>query len=91
MSYILRIAIHEKSWERQLSEIIQLCKDVNIEEVYLMEQCHQVIMSPYPISKHKRMANIYKKMKVELERNGIIYSVNIATIIGHCDTKTSSS
>jgi hypothetical protein len=87
MSYALRVVIHEEQWEKQLEDIVWICHTANIEEVYLKEQCHQILMSPYPLEKHKRMADIYKKIAERLEREGILFSINIATIVGHIDCK----
>lgn len=87
MSYALRVVIHEEQWEKQLEDIVWICHTANIEEVYLKEQCHQILMSTYPLEKHKRMADIYKKIAERLEREGILFSINIATIVGHIDCK----
>ena len=87
MSYILRAVIHEDRWETQLKDIIWLCKKVGIDEVLLKEQCHQILMSPFPLEKHKRMAQIYKLMITELKKEKIKCGVNIATIVGHVDCK----
>ena len=87
MSYALRVVIHEEQWKRQLEDIIWICHTADIEEVYLKEQCHQILMSPYPLEKHERMAEIYKKMADRLEKEGIFFSINIATIVGHIDCK----
>lgn len=89
MSYILRAVIHEDRWETQLKDIIWLCKKVGIDEVLLKEQCHQILMSPFPLEKHKRMAQIYKSMFSELKKEKIKCGVNIATIVGHVDCKLS--
>ena len=56
MNYILRAVIHEDQWERQLDDIVWVCHEAGIEEVYLKEQCHQILMSPFPMEKHRRMA-----------------------------------
>ena len=40
---------------------------------------------PYPLAKHRRMAAIYAQMAEELRRAGIIFSVNLASLIGHSD------
>jgi hypothetical protein len=85
MKFILRQTIHEFTWERQLSEIIALCKASGIDEVMLMEQSHQIVMVPYPLEKHRRMTTIYQHIAKVLKKEGIDYSVNIATIIGHSD------
>ncbi len=87
MSYVLRVVIHEEQWERQLEDIVWICHTANIEEVYLKEQCHQILMSPYPLEKHRRMVAVYKKIAERLEREGILFSINIATIVGHIDCK----
>ena len=85
MLYILRQTILEASWERQLAEILELAKDVLIEEVMFMEQSHQIVMVPFSIEKHRVMSGIYKIMGQRLKEVGIDYSVNIATIVGHAD------
>ena len=85
MRYILRQTILESTWKRQINEIIELSKKVPIEEVMFMEQSHQIMMVPYPLSKHKVMANIYKNIAQQLKEVGIDYSINIATIVGHSD------
>lgn len=86
MRYIIRCAVHEPYWERQLEDLVSICHSAGIEEVLLMEQCHQIIMSPYPLEKHRRMADIYSHMAERLRGEDIEYSVNIATIVGHADT-----
>ena len=89
MKYILRVVIHENAWERQMEDIVALCHYASIEEVFLKEQCHQILMSPFPLEKHKRMVEIYKKIGVRLKKEGIHFSINLATVIGHCDAKLS--
>ena len=89
MRYILRQTILESTWKRQINEIIELSKKVPIEEVMFMEQSHQIMMVPYPLSKHKVMANIYKNIAQQLKEVGIDYSINIATIVGHSDALVS--
>ena len=86
MRYILRCVVHEPFWQRQLDDLVSVCHAGGIEEVLLMEQSHQIIMSPYPLEKHRRMAGIYSYMAEKLRAEGIGYSVNIASIIGHADT-----
>ena len=49
MNYILRAVIHEDQWERQLEDIVWVCHEAGIEEVYLKEQCHQILMSPFTL------------------------------------------
>lgn len=85
MYLILRQTIHEAHWERQLAEIIDVCKAHGINEVMLMEQSHQIVMVPFPLKKHERMARIYHEIASTLRKNGIEYSVNLATIVGHSD------
>jgi len=89
MRYILRQTILESTWERQIKEIIELSRRVPIEEVMFMEQSHQIMMVPYPLSKHKVMAEIYMKMAEQLNKFGIDYSINLATIVGHSDAPVS--
>ncbi len=90
MEYILRAVIHENIWKKQVKEIIEFCKFANIDEVYLKEQCHQILMSPFVIEKHKEMGKIYCEIARELKQNNITHSINIATIAGHCDGETCS-
>lgn len=85
MHLILRQTIHEAFWQRQLNEIIELCHKAKIQEVMLMEQSHQIVMVPFPLEKHHRMAKIYTVFAKKLREKGIEFSVNIATIIGHSD------
>lgn len=85
MSYLLRRVILEDRWQKQLDEIIAFCCDTKIEEILLMEQSHQILMVPYTLEKHKRMADIYCKMAEELRKNDIVFSINIASIVGHLD------
>jgi hypothetical protein len=85
MRYILRQTIHASAWQRQLKEIIELAKRVPIEEIMLMEQSHQIVMVPYTLEKHQEMAAIYAEMGKVFKENGLDYSVNIATIVGHSD------
>lgn len=85
MVYMLRVVIFEERWERQLDDIVALCRRAGIDEVLLMEQSHQILMVPYTIEKHLRMAEIYCKIAERLRKEGIIPSVNIATIVGHID------
>lgn len=87
MNYILRVVIHEPEWERQLEDIVALCRYAGIERVLLKEQCHQILMSPFPLEKHRRMAAIYTKIGERLRREGIGFGINLATIAGHCDAK----
>ena len=87
MNYILRAVIHEDQWERQLEDIIWVCHEAGIEEVYLKEQCHQILMSPFPMEKHCRMAEIYGKMAERLREERITYSINLATSVGHVDCR----
>ncbi|WP_320934097.1 hypothetical protein, partial [Hungatella effluvii] len=87
MNYILRAVIHEDQWERQLDDIVWVCHEAGIEEVYLKEQCHQILMSPFPMEKHRRMAEIYGKMAERLREERITYSINLATSVGHVDCR----
>ncbi len=87
MSYMLRVVIFESFWERQLADIIEVCRKARIEEVLFLEQSHQIAMVPYPLEKHRRMADIYKKMAGTLRSHGIVYSINLATLIGHSDAR----
>lgn len=87
MKYFLRVVVHEPSWERQLEDIVSLCHRAGIEEVLLKEQCHQILMSPFPLEKQARMAAIYKRMGARLRAEGIGFSINLATVVGHCDAK----
>jgi hypothetical protein len=89
MRYILRQTILESTWERQTKEIIELVKKVPIEEVMFMEQSHQIMMVPYPLSKHKAMAEIYKKIAQQLREVKVDFSINLATIVGHSDAPVS--
>ncbi len=89
MKYILRVVIHEDRWESQLQDIIMLCRYADIEEIFVKEQCHQILMSCFPLEVHRRMAKIYNKMRIELNQHGIKFSINIATIVGHCDARLS--
>ncbi len=91
MRYILRQTILESKWECQIEEILTLAKKVPIEEIMFMEQSHQIVMVPYPLEKHQRMAEIYAIMGQRLREAGIDYSVNIATIVGHADAPVSES
>lgn len=85
MRYILRQTIHASLWKRQLDEILDLAKQVPIEEVMLMEQSHQIVMVPFTLEKHREMATIYQKMADAFKTHHIDYSINIATIVGHSD------
>ncbi len=85
MKYILRVVIHENDWERQLEDIVMICKYADIEEVFCKEQCHQILMSCFKLDKHRRMADIYIKIAKRLKAENITFSINLATIVGHCD------
>ncbi len=85
MEYILRVVVHPNIWERQLKEIIEVCKYSHISEVFLKEQCHQILMSPFTLEKHKEMSSIYAVFADTLKKEGITFSINLATIVGHCD------
>ena len=62
MEYILRVAVHEDAWRRQLGELLELCARTPIREVMLMEESHQLLTSPFPREKHERMAAVYARM-----------------------------
>lgn len=85
MNYMLRRTILEDRWQAQLTELIALCRSAGIEEVLLMEESHQLLMVPFPLEKHRRMAAIYAQMAEELRRAGIIFSINLAALVGHSD------
>ena len=59
MEYILRVAVHEDAWRRQLTELLSLFESTPIREVMLMEESHKILMSAFPREKHLRMAAIY--------------------------------
>ncbi|MDO5399425.1 MAG: hypothetical protein Q4F17_00400 [Eubacteriales bacterium] len=85
MEYILRVAVHEDAWQRQLRELLALCRSTPVTEVMLMEQSHQLLTSPFPMEKHRRMAAIYEKMSQAFLQAGIRCSVNLVTCVGHGD------
>lgn len=85
MKYILRAVIHENEWQRQVEDIISLCHSAKIESVLLMEESHQISMSPYILERHIRMGKIYSQIGKRLREENIGYGVNIATLVGHCD------
>lgn len=85
MKYILRRVIWADRWQKQLDELVDLCRRVPIEEVLLMEQSHQVLMVPYTLDVHRCFADIYVQMADTLRDNGIRFSINIATLAGHND------
>ena len=85
MGYMLRAVIFEDKWQAQLVNMLKLCREAGIKEVLFMEQSHQIVMVPYPLEKHKRMAEIYGKMALELRAAGVEASVNIASLVGHSD------
>lgn len=85
MAYILRLAIRETHWKAQLADLLSLCSSAGIEEVMLMEQSHQILMVPFTLEKHRRMAEIYREFERELRKRGVEFSINIATIVGHSD------
>lgn len=87
MKYWLRRVIFEDTWEQQLEELIALCRRAEIDGVLLMEESHMVMMSPYPIQKHEKMAKIYRKMGERFAEEKIHYGVNIASLVGHTDMK----
>lgn len=85
MNYILRLVIHEDSWQRQTAQLLELCAHSPITEVMLMEESHQILTCPFPLEKHRRMAQIYQKIAQALSDAGIAYSINLATVVGHSD------
>ena len=85
MNYILRVVIHEDAWQRQTAQILDLCARTPIREVMLMEQSHQILTCPFPLEKHRRMAQIYRQMADAFSRAGITFSINLATLVGHND------
>ena len=85
MNYILRVVIHEDAWQRQTDQILELCARTPIREVMLMEQSHQILTCPFPLEKHRRMAQIYRQMADAFSRAGITFSINLATLVGHND------
>ncbi len=91
MRFILRCVIHETQWRRQLAQLLPFCRDACIQEVMLMEQSHQLLTVPFPLEKHRCMASIYAEIGKALRAEGIEYSVNIATLVGHSDMGYSNS
>ena len=87
MEYILRVAVHEDAWQRQLQELAALCARTPIREVMLMEQSHQILTCPFPQEKHERMAAIYARMVPALAAAGVRCSVNLITCAGHSDNQ----
>lgn len=85
MKYILRIAVHEDSWKRQLSEIVEVCHNTPIGEIMLMEQSHKILTSPFPEEKHLRMVEIYRRMAETFRQEGVEFSINYITTVGHTD------
>lgn len=85
MKYWLRKVIFEDRWQEQLEELLLLCKRARIDGVLLMEESHLLLMAPYPLEKHRRMAAIYAEMGKRLEKEGIRFGVNIASLVGHTD------
>lgn len=85
MNYWLRRVIFEDIWEQQTAELISLCKRADIDGVLLMEQSHMMLMSPYPLEKHRRMAAVYRKIGERIREQGIRFGINIASIVGHTD------
>lgn len=85
MRYWLRRVIFEDNWERQTEELAALCKRAEIDGVLLMEQSHLILTAPYPLTKHRRMAAIYRKMGETLRAAGIRFGINIASLVGHTD------
>mgnify|MGYP006955231947 CR=1 FL=1 len=87
MEYILRVAVHEDAWQRQLGELLELCARTPIREVMLMEESHQILTSPFPRTKHERMAAVYARMAEAFAAAGVRYSVNLVTCAGHGDNR----
>lgn len=85
MNYILRTVIHEDSWQRQTAQLLELCAHTPVTEVLLMEESHQILSCPFPLEKHRRMAQIYQQIAQALAHAGIAYSINLATLVGHND------
>ena len=87
MEYILRVAVHEDAWQRQLGELLELCARTPIREVMLMEESHQILTSPFPRKKHERMATVYARMAVAFAAAGWAYALApIETFMrAHCD------
>ena len=85
MKYWLRKVIFEDRWQGQLEEVIGLCGRAQIDGVLLMEESHLLLMSPWPLEKHRRMAGIYRRMGERLKQEGIRFGVNIASLVGHTD------
>ena len=75
MPYLLRRVILEDRWETQLAELLAFCPRAGISEVLLMEQSHQLLMAPYPLDKHRRLAAIYRQMAEQLRAAGIVFSI----------------
>ena len=73
MEYILRVAVHEDAWQRQLGELLELCARTPIREVMLMEESHQILTSPFPRKKHERMAAVYARMAEAFAAAGVRY------------------
>lgn len=87
MEYILRVAVHEDAWQRQLGELLELCARTPIREVMLMEESHQILTSPFPRKKHERMAAVYACMAEAFAAAGVRHSVNLVTCAGHGDNR----
>lgn len=85
MTYILRRVIFEDRWEAQLEELIAFHRQSGVEEVLFLEQSHQMLMTAWPLEKHRRMAQVYAKMAPELRKEGIGVGINLASIVGHSD------
>ncbi len=85
MEYILRVAVHEDAWRRQLTELLSLFESTPIREVMLMEESHKILMSAFPREKHLRMVAIYNEMARAFEKAGIRFSINLVTCVGHGD------
>ena len=87
MEYILRLVIQEGTWRRQVQDVLALCARAPVREVMLMEESHQIMTSPFPMEKHRRMAEIYGDVAAALGEGGIRCSINLATCVGHGDNR----
>ena len=85
MKYWLRKVIFEDRWQEQLEELIGLCGRAQIDGVLLMEESHLLLMSPWPLEKHRRMAGIYRRMGERLKQEGIWFGVSIVCLVGRTD------
>ncbi|NJD04516.1 MAG: hypothetical protein FIA99_18420 [Ruminiclostridium sp.] len=83
MGYMLKVVVFEDRWQKNMVEIIDLCKKADIKEIFIMEQYHEILLTPYTVDKHRAMADICRKMAEEFRNEGIVFNVNIGTIVGH--------